>query len=315
MSRAECPKHMVFGPCGGVRHDGRCEVDSRPCPFVGSPNLDALGDRIRTHPAVRLEVPAIVVDVRAPSGWHGDVPALWRATGRSLAGHGALLGEHVDAPLPSGDAGAADPTDVVATLTRSGAVTIATVTGRDRDLDGARQRMRRLSNAGAAALHCVTGDHPAALGLARPAHFAAEAMTIVGAAAAEGFAATVAESPASLGERSTRLASKQRAGASACILNHSGSVDDLVAFAVRAQRAGVTMPLVAPIPMVGDRQSALALVAFPGLRLPPGLLDDVVHAEHPFDRGLGLVRVNGRRVRTQRAILRRKPFRCGSVPQ
>jgi hypothetical protein len=26
-----CPKHMVMGPCGGVRADGRCEVVPDPC--------------------------------------------------------------------------------------------------------------------------------------------------------------------------------------------------------------------------------------------------------------------------------------------
>jgi methylenetetrahydrofolate reductase (NADPH) len=28
-----CPKRMQFGPCGGVRPDGRCEMDSAPCVF------------------------------------------------------------------------------------------------------------------------------------------------------------------------------------------------------------------------------------------------------------------------------------------
>jgi len=28
-----CPKHMVMGPCGGVRADGRCEVVPDPCVF------------------------------------------------------------------------------------------------------------------------------------------------------------------------------------------------------------------------------------------------------------------------------------------
>ena len=29
-----CPKRMVYGPCGGVRGAGQCEVDDRRCPFV-----------------------------------------------------------------------------------------------------------------------------------------------------------------------------------------------------------------------------------------------------------------------------------------
>src|SRR4051794_32107812 len=35
--RVGCPKRMVFGPCGGVRSGGGCEVDERPCPFVPEP--------------------------------------------------------------------------------------------------------------------------------------------------------------------------------------------------------------------------------------------------------------------------------------
>jgi methylenetetrahydrofolate reductase (NADPH) len=30
---AACPKHMTFGPCGGVRDDGSCEMRTHPCPF------------------------------------------------------------------------------------------------------------------------------------------------------------------------------------------------------------------------------------------------------------------------------------------
>ena len=33
----DCPKHMVYGPCGGVRPDLRCELDDRRCPFVDRP--------------------------------------------------------------------------------------------------------------------------------------------------------------------------------------------------------------------------------------------------------------------------------------
>lgn len=29
----DCPKHMQYGPCGGVRPDGQCEMRSGPCAF------------------------------------------------------------------------------------------------------------------------------------------------------------------------------------------------------------------------------------------------------------------------------------------
>ncbi|HEV7187988.1 MAG TPA: methylenetetrahydrofolate reductase C-terminal domain-containing protein, partial [Blastococcus sp.] len=35
--REGCPKRMVFGPCGGVRPDGRCEVAEHRCVFLDRP--------------------------------------------------------------------------------------------------------------------------------------------------------------------------------------------------------------------------------------------------------------------------------------
>ena len=38
-----CPKHMTYGPCGGVAADGSCEIDPLPCPFVERPLVHWLG--------------------------------------------------------------------------------------------------------------------------------------------------------------------------------------------------------------------------------------------------------------------------------
>ncbi len=76
---------------------------------------------------------------------------------------------------------------------------IATVTGRDRDLPAAATTTRRLAAAGAVAIHCVTGDHPAALAIDRMAWFGAESVALVRVANEIGLAATVGEAPSSLG--------------------------------------------------------------------------------------------------------------------
>ena len=68
-----CPKQMRNGPCGGVRSEGRCEVDDRPCPFVaqaapgwpGEPP-DRRGDRRPIGEAAELVPPLVVCDVRPP---------------------------------------------------------------------------------------------------------------------------------------------------------------------------------------------------------------------------------------------------------
>jgi hypothetical protein len=49
------------------------------------------------------------------------------------------------------------------------------------------------------------------------------------------------------------------------------------------------MDFVAPVPMIGDRHSALALARFPGLRLPTGLLERLIAAPNPLATALDVV--------------------------
>jgi methylene-tetrahydrofolate reductase-like protein len=52
-----CPKHLVMGPCGGVRADGHCEVIPEPCVFP------APAQWAEPVPAVPLRaVPLILTD-------------------------------------------------------------------------------------------------------------------------------------------------------------------------------------------------------------------------------------------------------------
>jgi 5,10-methylenetetrahydrofolate reductase len=287
-----CPKEMRFGPCGGVRPGGSCEVDGRLCPFLGAGHdavlSGAAAGLAREVVPLALPAPAVVVDVRAPARWPGDERRLWRATAAALPGCVALLGEHVDNPRGADDAGQVDPTVAIEELASGGIPVIATVTGRDRDLDAARITMRRYHAAGATAIHCVTGDHPQALAIPRPATFGAEAVSLVALANDLGLAATVGESPASPGARVERMALKRAAGAGACILNHCGEVEQLERFAEACAHRGVDLPLIAPIPMVADRWAATALVRFPGLRLPQRFIDVVTTADDPAQASIEL---------------------------
>lgn len=282
MTTAGCPKDMLYGPCGGVRSGGECEVDARRCPFL---DLDVAAPPPLAPLPLVLPTPTIIVDVRAPRNWTGDATALWDRTAEQLHGCVALLGEHVDNPALQDDAGVLPANRVIEILTSGGVATIATITGRDRDLESARATIREYRDAGALAIHCVTGDHPASIGIDRPAHFGTEAIELVAASVEEGVAATVGEAPASPGPRVQRVRAKESAGASLCILNHSGDTADLIAFADACRALGSRLPLIAPIPMIGDKQAAFCLATFPGLVLPHGYIADIIDAVDPAEQG------------------------------
>ncbi len=237
--------------------------------------------------------------------------AFWAETADALQGFAVLIGEHVDNRPDTDDAGMTDPTLVVETFAAAGVPAIVTLTGRDRSLRQARAEAMRLRSAGAAAIHCVTGDHPAAVGLNRPATFGAESMTLAAAVAEVGLPVTVAESPSSPGNRVERLMAKAGAGASACVLNHSGEVETLIAFSDECRAARLAIPLIAPLPMVADARAAAGLAALPGLRLPAGMLRADRRRRRPVRRGSRL----GNRARgasgIERSLRRLQPFRLG----
>ena len=81
---ARCPKSMRFGPCGGVRHDGACEVDGQPCPFLDATQLDLLEQAAsslhRTPIPVDLPIPAVCTVAMRGEGWQLEVRQFeWRS--------------------------------------------------------------------------------------------------------------------------------------------------------------------------------------------------------------------------------------------
>src|SRR4051812_1425989 len=154
--RLGCPKRMVFGPCGGVREDGRCEVAEHPCVFLDGP------------PVEWTEVPQ-ALPVPAPGGLlaralHGPVvladltvrpddPASVRRVVEALApaADAVLAGEHADAPgFP--------PTMVAAEVLEAGGRLWTTLTCRDRNRVVLEQELTGLAALGVDGVLCVTGD-------------------------------------------------------------------------------------------------------------------------------------------------------------
>lgn len=193
----ECPKHMEYGPCGGVGFDGSCEVSPHPCVFLDTPTVRwhgivpeapltpvAVGP-VSTNPvsdgpvfaspvspdpvsagAVSAGgVSAGAVELRQLIATRQIVVADFPARAldaASVAECGALLAGSVDAVL-AGDAGTSRvqfPPAYRAILIHATGLRVWTgLNCRDRNRVAMEGELAALAHAGVAAVHCVTGDH------------------------------------------------------------------------------------------------------------------------------------------------------------
>jgi methylenetetrahydrofolate reductase (NADPH) len=287
-----CPKRMVFGPCGGVRPGGACELDAAlPCPWADptDPVPVRRWDGPLPHPtpaipggllATAAQRPVVLTDLSVPPY---DVATL-RDVARLLARHSdaLLVGEHHDVPdFP--------PTMMAAELHAAGARPWITLSCRDRNRVVLEQEVAGLAALGVEGVLCVTGDgrgpgvRPDATRV-----FDLDSTRLANLAARAGLAATVAVAPAAppTDARAQALAEKQRAGASLVVTNHAPRPDVLAAFLDRARAAGVDLPVIAGVAVYTDEATARGLAALPGLDLDEEAVAAVLTAPDPVEAGI-----------------------------
>lgn len=278
---AGCPKHMEFGPCGGVRPDLSCEMAPTPCPFADRTEpVVWTGDAPTGVPQVRTSRPMVLTDLTVRPF---DAAGLARVVG-ILAGScdGLLVGEHQSRPdFP--------PTQMTALVQDAGGAAWITLSCRDRNRVVLEQELAGLAHAGAAGVLCVTGDGRAQ-GV-RPGVtqvFDLDGTRLAALAAAAGLTVAVPESPQAPPRalRPARLREKERAGARLCVLNHVGTAAEVARFAAAARAAGVTVPMIAGVAVITDERSAAVLANFPGLHLNRSRVRSVLEAPDPVAAGV-----------------------------
>jgi methylenetetrahydrofolate reductase (NADPH) len=271
-----CPKHMVMGPCGGVRDGGGCEVVAGPCVFE-APVAWPEENRVAAVPPRR--VPLVLADYTADPY---SVPMLTTVAGTLAASCDAVLvGEHQNRPdFP--------PVLLASLLQAAGARPWMSLACRDRNRLVLEQELNGLRYLDVDAVLCVTGDargHDVRPDVTQV--FDLDGPRLAALAAATGLTAAVPETPAAPPRdlRPERLAQKQRAGAAVAVLNHAAAAT-VAAFMAGAARAGVTIPVIAGVAVYTDEPSAAVLHALPGLELDQAAVSAVLDDPDPVEAGL-----------------------------
>jgi 5,10-methylenetetrahydrofolate reductase len=307
----QCPKAMTYGPCGGVRPSGRCEVGEFDCPFLAiplpewptgtpvdpsvtpthaSPGAVRAGDD-RADPRLNPRAAELAARLARRTVVVADFPA--RALdSSSLAACGAVLRD-VDAVLV-GDAPAHrvqfPPAYRAGLLAAAGARPWVGLNARDRNRVALEGECAALADVGVAAVHCVTGDHPRSGTRPDAAPvFDLDSTELTALASGRGLLVSVGESPAAppLERRALRLLSKERAGADVCFVNHCGGVEPVARFVRQARELGSSAAMIACVPLVCDPGSAALLASFgePGT---DRVIEQILSAPHPRREGIRL---------------------------
>lgn len=296
-----CPKHMTFGPCGGVRDDASCEMRPYRCPFVirGDPVPWPDANVARPSSSGLLDAlargGAIVTDLTLPPYDAAAVAAITHVLSDSC--DALLVGEHQDRPdFP--------PTMMAGLIREAGGVPWVTLACRDRNRVVLEQELAGLNLAGVDGVLCVTGDGRAP-GV-RPEVtqvFDLDGTQLADLAARRGHAVAVSESPDAVPRalRPGRLVEKQRAGAHVAFLNHVGDSNRVAAFIASARSQGLTIPVVAGVAVYTDEQTARGLQNFPGLCIDDSRIERVLAApdvrsagiQAAVDEGLALLAIDG----------------------
>ncbi|MHA3704428.1 methylenetetrahydrofolate reductase C-terminal domain-containing protein [Jatrophihabitans sp. YIM 134969] len=275
--RADCPKRMVYGPCGGVRADGGCEMAPHPCVFPDAPVPPAAHPR---PPAVELPRPFLLADWGVPGGSADDQRAAAAALGE--VADAVLAGDHQDRPeFP--------PTQLARLAREAGVTPWVTLACRDRNRFVLRQELHGLAREEVGAVLCVTGDGRAYdVSPDVTQVFDLDSVRLTALAAEVGVPAAVAESPVSppVQVRPGRLVGKQRAGAGVAVLNHAGTPAAVAGFVDAARSRGLTVPVLAAVAVFTDSRSAAVLAALPGLELDPAQIEAVMRAPDPVEAGI-----------------------------
>lgn len=289
-----CPKHMEHGPCGGVAHDGACELGDRPCSFLDGPVV-RYGSGSAPASGGTAEGGELRALLRQGRVVVADFPAV-ALDAASITATAAILRGHLHAVL-AGDSPRSrvqfPPAYRAALIKAAGLHAWAGVNCRDRNRVALEGELVALADLGVDAVHCVTGDHPA-LG-SRPeaaAVFDLDSTRLAALAAGVGLLTSVAESPSAppLADRPGRLVEKLRTGAEVCFVNHCGGTEPVRAFLkqvqVQVQGLGAKPWFLPCVPVVVDAASAELLASFTGFVLPPGYLDRILAARDPREAGI-----------------------------
>ncbi|WP_432827634.1 methylenetetrahydrofolate reductase C-terminal domain-containing protein [Dactylosporangium sp. CA-092794] len=277
LARQACPKHMTHGPCAGVTDGGACEVPSAGmCPYPLEWSFDtAIGERLRLpKPFVLTDLPAVPLDTAA-----------LRASARLLSGtaDAFLLGDH------GGERVQFPPSYRARVLADEGLAAWPGINCRDRNRVALEGELAACRDAGAAGVHCITGDHPA-LGH-RPdaaAVFDLDSVELTALARRLDLIVSVAHAPAAppAAVRLPRALTKIAAGADIVVVDHCGGPERVHAAAEELRAAGFTGTVLACVPVATDAFSAAVLAGFAGGRLPPGYLAGIYEAPDPRVAGI-----------------------------